>query len=1157
MYHGSAEAIDQVVGASARERTNRPGSMPAQTPTSGTLSCDFLLTRQSRDRSGAVIPDPRDELIRTLFGELLELDPSERCERLDAIGAEDAALAAELRDLLRHHDAPAPMLASLTETAARLIAADGPEPSPPDRIGAYAVEGVLGRGGMGIVYAARHEETQRRVAIKVLRPGSLTDSLQRRFRQEVHVLGMLNHPGIAQVHDAGTCDLGFGEQLYFVMELVEGRSLSASVEGLTTTQRVELVSRIADAVGHAHARGVVHRDLKPANIFVVGSADAAGGLQPKVLDFGIARRENETSDISLLTQHGTLLGTLAYMSPEQAAGEATGPAADVYSLGVLLYEALAGRLPHDLDGKSLSEALRILLDREPPPLRRLDRLLHGDLDVITRKAMAKEPAQRYAHAAELAADLRRFLRSEPIRARRATTWYQLRRFARRNRALTVSLLALGTVLATGAGGTALFALRADHNARLAAHNAERSARRAYAGAMLAASTQLRTHAYAADRALATSEPRFRGCEWHLMRAALDPADLLLEVSEGTGTALAWTAAGSPVVLSAAGHELTFLDVATRRVLARWQAPDRIRNVFISASGAKAATIHGPDNGQCHRLIVWSTTDGSALLDLSVETTALHRLAFSPDDRFMLTWCHYPGRPLLRVDLLDGTWTTFPASGSSGRTPILADSRSFSDRGYRRDLVTGARLEQLSPWDHRTTISPDGRFIAGVVRTHRRVYFAEADKKETWQDAISAMAGEPDRADFSADGSLLLSSSASAGCIQIHDVVTRRLVHELSIPCDQAPVLHPGGDAVMTRTPRGVEVLPVRRSRRVLGPHRDYVVAAAFSPDGQLVAGADTMGMVTVWDADTGERLCEYRASSYELTGLAFARDGLALFAPDKYGYHNLLDLATGSSQRIQGDHAKVAVGSPIWRRVAPGERLARAWALGRDDHTLASAEGVFDLRTGQLLLDKTDWQEALRDVPNQGGTVAQIQERLDRNRPPNVGLCLAVSDDGKLAATGYSWGRVFVWDLSNRRLLQTLRAHLGFVFALAFSPDGRLVTGGQDDQVRIWDPTTGDCLAVFDDHERTVESIAWSPDGTRFLTASGDRTVRVWDTIVGWQRGREAAARGQHESAMAERAATVLARSGGDKSAALRALWQDAGLSLTERQAARTWLLRH
>eukprot|EP00913_Durusdinium_trenchii_P006225 g5837.t1 len=336
----------------------------------------------------------------------------------------------------------------------------------------YRITGVLGEGGMGTVYRAEQLEPRREVALKVIRGGLVTDQIVRRFRREAEVLARLSHPGIAPVHAVGIAGAGRRRIPFIAMELVDGESLTsyAQIRSLGTRERLGLIADVCDAVGHAHERGVIHRDLKPANILV----DASG--RPRVLDFGIARlTEHDVNTQTLRTEAGQLLGTASHMSPEQAAGDpsAIDERSDVYALGVVMFELLTGRLPHDTEGMGVLDALRVIREDEHTRLRSINATLGGEVETITGKSLEKEPERRYASPGAMAADIRRFLANQPILAHPPSTVYQLRKFARRNRALVGGVVAVIVTLAGGLVATG-FALTREAGARRAAErNAER------------------------------------------------------------------------------------------------------------------------------------------------------------------------------------------------------------------------------------------------------------------------------------------------------------------------------------------------------------------------------------------------------------------------------------------------------------------------------------------------------------------------------------------------------------------------------------------------------------------------------------------------------------------------------------------------------------
>ncbi|MEM7755152.1 MAG: serine/threonine-protein kinase [Planctomycetota bacterium] len=439
--------------------------------------------------------DDSDQRLPEAFARLLQAPGSEREALLDALCNDDPTLRDELAGLLRVAEDVTggmhPFGDHAIEARRQALDAAIESPSPIEArstIAGYTIERMLGEGGMGSVYLATQERPARQVALKLVKSGFSSERALRRFELEAETLGRLRHPGIAQIHEAG---LHQGRP-FFAMEFVDGLTLTeyADAKNLGTRARLKLIAQIAAAVQHAHQQGVIHRDLKPGNILVTEvETDKGRVAQPKVLDFGVAKvTESDIRATTMQTDIGQLVGTIPYMSPEQAGGDpaALDTRSDVYALGVLAFELLSGRLPHDLKDRMVHEAVRIIREDEPSRLSAINTSLRGDVETIVAKALEKKPDRRYDSPSALASDIGRYLDDQPIQARPASTWYQLRKFSRRNRALVGGVAATFAVLVAGVVGTTVFAVRAE-TARL---EADRSAEQAEVA--LAAETERAT-----------------------------------------------------------------------------------------------------------------------------------------------------------------------------------------------------------------------------------------------------------------------------------------------------------------------------------------------------------------------------------------------------------------------------------------------------------------------------------------------------------------------------------------------------------------------------------------------------------------------------------------------------------------------------------------
>jgi eukaryotic-like serine/threonine-protein kinase len=1070
------------------------------------------------------------------FAALQKGSAEERAAYLDEACAGDEDLRRRVDRLLDAHPKVGdfmekPAVAAVTQPSAEEAAQEPvtlpPRPiaeGPGSRIGPYKLLQQIGEGGMGVVYMAEQEKpVHRRVALKIIKPGMDSGAVVARFEAERQALAMMDHVNIARVLDAGTTGGVSPGRPYFVMELVPGVSLTRYCDEnkLSPRERLELLIPICQAIQHAHQKGIIHRDIKPSNVLVTLYD---GKPVPKVIDFGVAKAiDQRLTERTMFTQFGAVIGTLEYMSPEQAemSGLGVDTRSDIYSLGVLLYELLTGTTP--LERKQVrelayAELLRMIKEDEPPkPSTRLTRsgealatisaqrrtepaqlakLVRGELDWIVMKCLEKDRTRRYETASGLARDLQRYLDDEPVEACPPSTAYRLRKFARKyRRALRVATaFALLLVVATAVSfWQAVRATNAERQARDERDRAVAEQARADAEAVEAATQQQRAEANAERLRVEkeVSDRRLYVADMRLAQRAWDDSDMgrLHELLEGqrperTGG------------IDPRGFEWDYWwRQSHRELLALKGHAAGIRSVVFSPDGRRLAT--GSDD---HTVKVWDATTGKETLTLEGHGGFVASVAFSPDGRRLAS-----GNENNAVKLWDA------ATGQQTLTlkghAFAVNSVAFRPDGRR--LASGSDDTTVKVWDAATgqemltlkghtrpvrsvAFSPDGKRLASASDDDTVKVWDAATGRETltlkghtsWVWSVA----------FSPDARRLASGGWDR-TVKIWDLATGKesqtLKHAVAVT---SVSFSPDGRRLASGSrDHTVKVWDAATAQEtlVLKGHSDRVLSVSFSADGRRLASASQDNLVKVWDAATMQEPLTLKGHTVGVTSVSFSPDGRRLASGSYDGTVKIWDVATGQEKLTFNGHTMPVAGVRIPRAVysvsfnPDGKRVTS----GSYDNTVkiwdsASGQETITLRERGLL--------ALFGFP-----------------PPGV-WTIALGPDGRhvasarivpLSGTDPDNG-IKVWDAATGKMIWTLTGHEGQIRSLRFSPDGRrLASGSQDTTVKIWDVATGHETLTLKGHAGAVTSVAFSPDGRHLATGSQDKTVKVWDTATGQSTG--------------------------------------------------------
>jgi WD40 repeat protein/serine/threonine protein kinase len=1070
---------------------------------------------------------------KSIFQSAIELaSAAERTAFLEEACAGDAQLRAAVEELLAAHDRLE--AARPTDTAA------APPERPGAAVGPYKLLQQLGEGGMGTVFMAEQSHpVQRRVAVKVIKPGMDSAQVIARFEAERQALALMDHPNIAKVFEAGTTDSG---RPYFVMELVKGVPITRYCDErrLTPRKRLELFIPVCRAVQHAHQKGVIHRDLKPSNVLVVRYD---GRAVPKVIDFGVAKAAGpKLTEKTLFTEFGAVVGTLEYMSPEQAELNQLDidTRSDVYSLGVLLYELLTGTTPLErrrTKEVSLLEALRIIREEEPPrpstrlsttaelpsiaanrglEPRKLSGLLRGELDWIVMKALEKERSRRYETADGLARDVERYLADEPVHAGPPSTAYRLRKLLRRHRAAALVVAAVFLLLVSGIIGTTTGLVRAldaeDQAGRSLQKERTANAEKDRTLESLRAQEQQTREASnfyrlaLADREwwlnnVAESELVLDGCpedlrpwEWHYLKRRCHAHLTDLRVAPNRRT-VSLRVAASPdlrrVAVAFSSGELTVRDLADGQVALRAATKPGTAVVLAFAPDGNRLAVGGDD------LTVWDLTTGKKVFTRNDHTALIGCVGFSADGRYLASggndmtarvWDADEGKELFtyRGHKLPITSLRF----SPDARHVVSYSRAEEAVWLRetgRAVVTTANTGTGGPPSGplRSAFSPDGRLFASGDRAGvtRAWDLATGEVVQTFRghreiDTIVGVA-------FDAEGRRLATADI-VGSVCLHEVAGGSVV--LSVSARSDPALAPVGVSQVAFSPdgRGLALGCADRTvkvwslasweSRILRGATDFINGIVYSSDGTRLAALGPKS-VRVWDLTTGQEALTLSEKVPGCNALAFSPDGKQLAASGNNRPVTVWDAATGRPTRT-----------------FPAEK---GWLHGLEFAPDGGGPSLLlceSARDGQV----THWFLSRREPPGEPGTVVAD---IGTQRPSEA----AASPDGRRIAAGFARGEVSLWTPAGGDDPQSLSGFRSNLSWLTFSADGRRLAGctfsggagKPSGEIKVWDADTGAELRHLKGHTALIKQLAFSPDGALLASAGMDQTVILWDAATG------------------------------------------------------------
>ncbi len=1005
----------------------------------------------------------------------------------------------------------------------------------PERIGHYRIVRVIGSGGMGTVYEAEQDSPQRAVALKVIKSQFASKSSLRRFEYESQILARLRHPAVAQIYEAGTHRDGETTVPFFAMEYIpHAKPITdyATGNGLGTRERLQLFGQVCAAVHHGHKKGIIHRDLKPGNILV----DAQG--QVKIIDFGVARSTD--ADIALTTLRtdvGQLIGTLQYMSPEQVKADPNDLdlRSDVYALGVVLYELLCEHLPYDIRGAAIYEAGRIIREQPPTRLSTVSKALRGDIETVALKALEKDRERRYQSADELRRDIENYLADSPITARPPSAAYQLRLFARKNKALFAAVASIFVVLTTAtiistklylstdvARLAARRAQQAETTQRKLAERREREAFRfAYAARFKAAEQSWRSGNVNHGQALLTQmlpqadQPDLRGFGWYFLWKRCNQVESTLSGHVDDVTCLAFTPNGMTLASASLSGGIYLWDVRTGERIATLQ--EYTQPVLSLAFSPKGETLASIERGQ--QIHLWHVSERRRVKALHHNRGAnVPGLAFCSDGTSLVTgttcgaiiWNIAEEKERLFV----GPTPRYTRSMFiSRKRPLLAMLHSHNYLSVW-NIESGSLTSTISAGDIDLTAvafgSQNGVFAVGYRNGSISILdSADGRHRQTWRlfaQSISALR-------FSSDGTQLAAGSEN-GLFQIFDAQHgmeashasghKQFIGAVEFSPDGTHVATGSGD----RSLRLWKLSDLDRTSQI-GRHDSSVRSLSLSPDGEhLLVGTDND--LSLWDSKTNALEQTNMPASEHIARVRYAPDGKAVSYLTHNGMVETFGRATTSGlllAHLSRHPASTFAFSPDGRHLATGhsdgtirirERLSNQASTILRGHDLVVNDLVF-CADGSVLVSRESHRIILWDL--------RRNERLHTfDGFTNPVQAMALSPDGKyLATTSAFWdksrvgirtwfpGALRVWGTERKELVAELGGLGSPGTALAFSPDqSTLAVGTLRGEIELFSTLTWEQTTILTGHSNEVTELAFSHDGRTLISGSLDSTHRIW-----------------------------------------------------------------